>query len=145
MVDSSRQRFEPGITPLLMDAIKIQRYLFAYLYPSPIEIGCRNGLAYFEPKSLSEDHVPWMFAFLFVSEFIGLGSIVWFLSFIIFCGKDELPKWVDWNPFETIVFLVLGLGTLIELVAYLGVFLTPAAYTALTGIQIIEQECKIQT
>lgn len=143
MANSGQWR-EKGITPLLMDAIKLQGHAFRYLYPSPAVIGCRDQFAYLEKRNLGKDLIPWMFSVIFVSRIIGLGTIVTFLPIILLSSKDELPPWVEWNPFQAALLLVVGLGIIIQLVVYLAMFAIPETVTALTGIQLIESECKIQ-
>lgn len=134
---------QPGLTPWFMNAIKLQRQLFSYLYPSALQIGCRDNFAYLEPEPLkSKNLLPWLFSVIFVSGFIGLGSNLIFFSLLLIHGKHELPHWVEFNSLEVILLLLVAFGRIVEIVTTFVLLLNPEIFTAFTEIQIIESNCK---
>lgn len=135
---------QKGITPLMMDAIKIQRTVFGYLYPAFVQIGCREQFAYFETRPVNKDLIPWLFSVSVFSGAMGVGGIAFLLMMILSNGERILSTGVHWNPFEGVILFVSALGTMMEIMSYVAMLLTPDVLTAFTAIQMIEEDCKFE-
>lgn len=127
------------ITPLVIQAVRLQNIVFFYLYPHPYSLKPdTNCKLVYSCAPWSWKLIPWLLSYTIVIGILSCGSCMC-VYFVQIFGYQTKP-WLRWNLFNTITTLGLNVAAILQIV-FCIVMRVVNVFPAFSEMLKLEQKC----